>query len=179
MLLNTGRIESPSPSDTFLLYHNSLTPSVANAMTALDKVRIKIGRAFGIDLQTAVEISNECYAQAFEDFVDLARNSPPHNKLEAPGAMAHRNVTEDVRDLLVCWCSLAERLGADAEVIRAAVMLAEVIRAVVMLAEVVMGERYLEEGRNLGRLGLEGVERGELIARFGAVGKEEGKGKGE
>lgn len=169
MLLNTGRIESPSPSDTFLLYHDSLTPSIANSMTALDKVRIKIGRAFGIDLQTAVEISNECYAQAFEDFVDLARNSPPHNKLEAPGAMTHRNVTEDVRDLLVCWCSLAERLGVDAEVIRAAVM----------LAEVVMGERYLEEGRNLGRLGLEGVERGELIARFGAVGKEEGKGKGE
>ena len=99
MLLNTGRIESPSPSDTFLLYHDSLTPSIANSMTALDKVRIKIGRAFGIDLQTAVEISNECYAQAFEDFVDLARNSPPHNKLEAPGAMAQTRTPIGARSL--------------------------------------------------------------------------------
>ncbi len=155
MLMNAGRIESTAGD--FLLYRDGLTSSVANAMLAVDRVRIKIGEAFGLQLKNAVEISNECYGQSFEDFVDLARNSPPHNQLKAPPTLGNRNISEDVPDLLVCWCSLAEKLGVDASP----------IKAVIVLVEMVTGVNYLETGRNLGRLGLEDLSRSDLIVRFG------------
>ncbi|KAL2145778.1 hypothetical protein VTI28DRAFT_6277 [Corynascus sepedonium] len=157
MLMNAGRIESTSGD--FYLYADGLTPSVANAMVAVDHVRIKIGEALGLRLKTAVDISNECYGQGFGDFVDLARNSPPHNKLKAPADLDNRNISEDVPDLLVSWCCLAEKLGIDASP----------IRAVITLAEMATGANYFEEGRNLRRLRLEDVTREELLERFGAV----------
>ncbi|KAK3367577.1 6-phosphogluconate dehydrogenase [Podospora didyma] len=167
MLMNAGRIESTSGD--FLLYRDGLTPSVANAMVAVDQVRIKIGRAFGLKLKTSVEISNECYSQGFSDFVDLATNSPPHNKLRAPGGMENRNLSEDVPDLLVCWYSLAVKLGIGAGP----------IQAVIVLVEMATGRRYLETGRNLKKLNLEGVERGELVERFGRRGLAEGVERAE
>lgn len=154
MLMNTGRIESTAGD--FLLYADGLTRSVANAMQAVDRVRLQIGVAFGFHLRSAIEISNECYGQRFTDLVDLARNSPPHNKLRSPPDMANRNISEDVPDLLVCWHSLAERLGIDASP----------IAAIIVLVGMATSENYMETGRNLKRLNLEGVSRSELLARF-------------
>ena len=155
MLMNAGRIESTSGD--FFLYSDGLTPSVANAMLAVDRVRIEIGHALGFQLKSAVEISNECYGQGFVDFVGLAQNSPPHNKLKAPANLDNRNISEDVPDLLVFWCCLAEKLGIDASP----------VKAVIILAEMATGVDYFETGRNLRRLHLEHVSRAELIERFG------------
>jgi opine dehydrogenase len=157
MLMNAGRIESTTGN--FLLYRDGLTPSVANAMLAVDQVRIKIGEAFGLRLKSAVEISNECYGQSFTDLVDLAQNSPPHNRLKAPFSLENRNISEDIPDLLVSWYCLAERLGIDASA----------IKAVITLAEMTTGVNYLKMGRNLRRLHLEDISRGELIDRFSPV----------
>ncbi|AEO59568.1 hypothetical protein MYCTH_117063 [Thermothelomyces thermophilus ATCC 42464] len=155
MLMNAGRIESTGGD--FMLYADGLTPSVANAMAAVDRVRIQIGEALGLRLDGAVAVSNECYGQGFSNFVDLGRHSPPHNRLRAPPTLENRNLTEDVPDLLVSWCSLAEKLGIDASP----------IRAVITLAQMATGVDYLATGRNLRRLGLEHATRAELIARFG------------
>ncbi|KAB5513506.1 6-phosphogluconate dehydrogenase [Coniochaeta sp. 2T2.1] len=154
MLMNTGRIESTAGD--FLLYADGLTRSVANAMQAVDQVRLQIGVALGFHLRSAIEISNECYGQRFTDLVDLARNSPPHNKLKSPPDMANRNISEDVPDLLVCWHSLAERLEIDASP----------IAAIIVLVGMATGVNYMETGRNLKRLNLESVSRSELLGRF-------------
>ncbi|KAL2168335.1 hypothetical protein VTG60DRAFT_7379 [Thermothelomyces hinnuleus] len=159
MLMNAGRIESTGGD--FMLYADGLTPSVANAMAAVDRVRMQIGEALGLRLDGAVAVSNECYGQGFSGFVDLARHSPPHNRLRAPPTLENRNLSEDVPDLLVSWCGLAEKLGIDASP----------IRAVITLAQMATGVDYLATGRNLRRLGLEHVTRAELIARFGSVAK--------
>ena len=154
MLMNAGRIESTAGD--FLLYRDGLTRSVANAMLALDGVRMKIGEAFGFRLKSTIEVSNECYGQKFTDLVDLARNSPPHNKLKAPSDTNNRYISEDVPDLLVCWYGLAKKLGIDASP----------IKAVIILAEMVTGMDYMKNGRNLQRLHLEDISRSELIDRF-------------
>ncbi|OIW24572.1 6-phosphogluconate dehydrogenase C-terminal domain-like protein [Coniochaeta ligniaria NRRL 30616] len=155
MLMNAGRIESTAGD--FLLYAEGLTRSVANAMQAVDRVRMQIAAAFGFRLRSAVDISNDCYGQRFTDLVDLARHSPPHRSLRSPADMAHRNISEDVPDLLVCWHGLAEKLGIDASP----------IRAVIVLVEMATGVNYMETGRNMKRLNLENVSRSELVARFG------------
>jgi len=154
MLMNAGRIESTGGD--FLLYSHGLTRSVANAILAVDRVRIEIGRAFGFQLASVIDVSNECYNQNFTDLVDLAQNSPPHNKLRAPSNIQNRNVSEDVPDLLVCWNALAEKLGIDASP----------LKAVIVLAEMSTGVKYMETGRNLQRLHLEDITRSELIERF-------------
>jgi len=154
MLMNAGRIESTAGD--FFLYRDGLTPSVANAMLAVDRVRIQIGEAFGLHLKSAVEVSNECYGHNFTNLVELAQNSGPHNKLRAPTDLENRNISEDVPDLLVCWHSLAEKLGIDASP----------IKAIIVLVEMAMGINYLKTGRNLKKLHLEDISRDELIERF-------------
>lgn len=156
MLMNAGRIESTSGD--FLLYHDGLTRSVANAMVAIDNVRLEIGKAFGFRLDNVVETSNKCYGAHFTDLVDLARNSGPHNKLAAPSDIENRNISEDVPDLLVCWHGLAEKLGIDASP----------ITAVIILAEMATGVKYLETGRNLRRLNLDHLSKAELLRKFSA-----------
>lgn len=154
MIMNAGRIESTAGN--FLLYRDGLTPSVAKAILAVDRVRIKIGEAFGFRLDGVIEVSNECYDQHFTDLVDLARNSKPHNKLKAPSDIENRNISEDVPDLLVSWHGLAEKLGIDASP----------IKAVIILVEMATGIEYMKTGRNLRKLHLEDISRTELIARF-------------
>lgn len=154
MIMNAGRIESTAGN--FLLYRDGLTPSVAKAILAVDRVRIKIGEAFGFQLDGVIEVSNQCYDQHFTDLVDLARNSKPHNKLKAPSDIENRNISEDVPDLLVCWLGLAEKLGIDASP----------IKAVIILVEMATGIEYMKTGRNLRKLHLEDISRSELISRF-------------
>ena len=154
MLMNAGRIESTAGD--FLIYRDGLTPSVANAMLAVDRVRIEIGEAFGFRLDSATEVSNACYGQNFTHLVDLAQNSPPHNKLKAPSDVDNRNFSEDVPDLLVCWHGLAEKLGIDASP----------IKAVITLVKMATGIDYMKNGRNLRKLHLEDISRSELIKRF-------------
>lgn len=154
MLMNAGRIESTGGD--FLLYRDGLTPAVAKAMLAVDKVRMDIGAALGLGLQSTIDVSNECYDQTFTSLVALAQQSPPHNRLRAPADFGNRNISEDVPDLLVPWCGLAEALGVDASP----------IAAVVVLAEMTTGENFMETGRNMRRLQLENVSRRELVARY-------------
>jgi len=154
MIMNAGRIESTAGD--FLLYRDGLTRSVANAILAVDKVRLEIGEAFGFELDSVIETSNKCYGADFRDLVDLAQNSEPHNKLRAPPDIGNRNISEDVPDLLVCWHGLAEKLGIDASP----------LKAVIILVEMATGVEYLESGRNLRKLNLENLTRSELLARF-------------
>lgn len=156
MLMNVGRIESTTGD--FFLYRDGLTRSVANAMMAVDKVRMQIGEAFGLQLKSAIEVSNECYSQEFTDLVDLAQNSPPHNKLKAPINIENRNISEDVPDLLVSWHGLAKKLEIEASS----------IKAVIVLVEMATGINYMKTGRNLTKLHLATIHRGELTKRFHA-----------
>lgn len=156
MLMNVGRIESTGGD--FFLYADGLTSSIANAILAVDAVRIKIGNAFGFQLEGVLEVSNRCYGQTFTNLVDLAKYSEPHNKLKAPSGVQNRNISEDVPDLLVCWYGLAEKLGIDASA----------IKAVVVLAEMATGVDYMETGRNLRKLRLDPLSKSELLERFGS-----------
>ena len=158
MLMNAGRIESTAGG--FLFYRDGLTRSIANVILAIDRVRLEIGKEFGFQLKSAIEVSNECYDQDFTDLVDLAQNSGPHNRLEAPPNLKNRNFSEDVADLLVCWHDLAEKLGIDASP----------INAVVTLVKIATGVDYMKVGRNLKKLDLDGLSRNELVDCFGARG---------
>ncbi|EFQ31212.1 NAD/NADP octopine/nopaline dehydrogenase [Colletotrichum graminicola] len=154
MLMNAGRIEDTAGD--FMLYRDGLTRSVANAMLAVDRVRMEVCTMFGLRAVSAIDLSNECYDQAFTDLVDLARNSPPHNKLRAPTGFENRNISEDVPDLLVSWQGLAEMVGVDASP----------IAAVIILAEMATGLNLRETGRGLDKLRLEGLGPGELTSAF-------------
>ncbi|PBP26622.1 hypothetical protein BUE80_DR002410 [Diplocarpon rosae] len=160
MLLNAGSIESPSPSRPFLLYSDGLTPAVARAMLAIDRVRLEIGERMGFDLDGVLETSNGCYGARFTSLVDLAQNSEPHRDLAAPASLRHRNVEEDVPDLLVCWAGLARKLGLDAGP----------LEAVIGMAGMMLGRDFWAQGRSLARLHLEGLEAREIIERFGGFG---------
>jgi opine dehydrogenase len=156
MLMNAGWIESTGGD--FGLYSDGLSPAVENTMKALDRVRIQIGEAFGLRLDTALESSNECYGHDFSTYVQLGRCSGPHRDLKAPRSLQHRNITEDVPDLLVSWSTLAAKLGVDATP----------MRAVVVLTHMATGVDYFEIGRNAHKLRLESMSRKDLIAKYSA-----------
>jgi hypothetical protein len=158
VLMNAGRIESTAGD--FLYYAEGLTPSVARAIRAVDQVRLQIGEKFGFAMKNVVQMSNECYNHDFRDLVELARNSKPHRRLKAPDVVDTRNISEDVGDLLVCWCGLAEKLGIDATA----------LRTVIGLAGMTAEKDYLSEGRNLEKLGLQHLSGEEILEKFRVVG---------
>ncbi|CAG8971797.1 hypothetical protein HYALB_00001906 [Hymenoscyphus albidus] len=154
MLMNAGRIENTGGD--FLLYCDGLTRSVANAILAVDRVRVEVGEAFGFQMDGVVETSNACYGASFKDLVDLAQNSKPHRTLKAPAGIQNRNITEDVPDLLVAWYGLAQKLGIDASP----------LEAVINLASMTTGTNYMESGRNLKRLHLQNQSKDDLLEQF-------------
>lgn len=156
MLMNAGWIESTGGD--FGLYRDGLSPAVENVMKALDRIRIQIGQAFGLPLDTALQSSNQCYGHDFSTYVQLGRDSGPHRDLKAPRSLQHRNISEDVPDLLVSWSSLAAKLGVDATP----------MRAIVVLTHMATGVDYFETGRNAHKLRLESMSRKDLIAKYSA-----------
>jgi opine dehydrogenase len=157
-LLNTGWIEATGGN--FFFYREGMSPSVTKVITAVDNERMAIARAFGIAPQPVVAIMNRYYGQNFSDFLQFARETSEHNVTKmAPTKMTDRFIVQDIPFVLVPWY----QLGLKVEI------RASTIRSLIDLASVINGTNYLENGRNLDRLGLSRASPSEILAIANAI----------
>lgn len=147
VLLNVGRIESTGGD--FRFYTDGVTPSVGRLQEEMDRERIRIGRSYGMDLVRAVDWIRSIYPVSGESMYELLSGNPIYARhgADAPKTVSHRYVTEDVPYLLVPVDCLGEASGLSSPV----------IRSVITLLSTVTEKDFLSEGRNLGKLGLEGL----------------------
>jgi opine dehydrogenase len=144
-LLNAGRIERSHGE--FYMYEEGMTPSVVRVIESLDRERLKIGEALGIQLPTGVDIMVESGYGPRGTLWESLNGSAGLTPVKGPDSLKNRYVTEDIPFGLVAWASLGDALGVDTPI----------MDSLVEIGSAIMGKNCWEEGRNLEKMGLAGL----------------------
>lgn len=146
MLMNAGRIEGTKGD--FRFYFDGMPESVCRAMEAVDRERLAIAKAFGLDLMSTVDTIRTQYKVAGDDLhsVILANPAFGGTKPDAPKTLDHRFLTEDTPFSMVPLVELGKLAGVETPI----------MRSVVELCGLLLGQNYFETGQTLAKMGLEG-----------------------
>ncbi len=144
-LLNAGRIERSHGE--FYLYKEGMTPSVVKAIEAMDRERLEIGKRLGIQLPTGVDLMVESGYGPRGTLWESLSGSAGLAPVKGPASLNNRYVTEDIPFGLVAWASIGHLVG----------VATPIMDAVINIGSAIMGMNCWEEGRNLARMGLEGL----------------------
>lgn len=153
VLLNTGRIEGTNGD--FRFYTDGITPSVGKLEELIDAERVKVGDAYGLDLVPAVDWIKSAYPLEGNSIYELLSRNPVYAKhgSDAPKTVKHRYITEDVPNLLVPMVNFARAAGVETPL----------TDSLITLLSAINSDDYLGEGRNLSRLGLEGMSMDDIL----------------
>ncbi len=150
VLMNAGWTERTQGD--FLFYKESITPSVARVIEAVDAERLAVAAAVGADVPSfldyfcAAGLTSEA-ARDSRSVYRAMQESEPNRTIRAPATLAHRYVDEDVGFGLVPMSELARLAG----------VATPAMDALVTLASVARGVDFRRTGLTLARLGLTGV----------------------
>jgi opine dehydrogenase len=151
VLLNAGRIEHARGD--FYFYEEGVTPAVCRLIYAVDRERLALARALGLDLPP-VDVA--FHAAGFGPRGDLwatINGSHMLTQLRAPGALETRWLTEDVPYGLAAWALLGEQLG----------VATPTLRALVDLTAAALGAEFWPKARTPHHLGIAGLSRESLL----------------
>ncbi len=152
MLLNAATVERSQGRWEF--YEEGFTPSVAAVVEAVDRERLALGRAWGLDLLPEPEMSRRQGYSEHADYLRAYRDGPGFQALGGPDSMNHRYITEDVSCALVTFLQLAQVCGLEMPV----------SSSIAQLASVIAGRDFLAKPRRgLQELGLGDMSREEII----------------
>jgi opine dehydrogenase len=149
-LLNAGWIEATNGE--FEFYIEGVTPSVARVLERLDRERVTVATAMGIRAQSASEWLARAYSAHGDNLYDAIHDNPGYKGITAPRHLRHRYIYEDVPFSLVPISELGRRFGVDVWG----------MDALIQLACILHGTDYRHRGRNLARMGLDGLSVSEI-----------------
>ena len=144
-LLNAGWIEYSQGE--FQFYIDGVTPSVASVLERVDRERVTVATAMGVRAQSATEWLARAYSAQGHTLHDAIHANPGYHGINAPSSPHHRYVFEDVPYSLVPIAAFGRRFGVD---VRG-------IETLIDLACIMHGTDYRYRGRNLERMGLDGL----------------------
>lgn len=124
VLLNAGRIERSRGE--FYFYEEGVTPAVCQLIYAVDRERLAIARALGLELPSVDEAFHTAGFGPKGDLWATINGSRMLTQLRAPGALETRWLTEDVPYGLGAWAALGDQLGVATPTLRALIQLASV-----------------------------------------------------
>lgn len=151
-LSNAGWIESTGGNFDF--YTDGVSPAVAKIMEAIDRERMRVGEALGVQLVSACAWLDLAYASKGNDLHQAIHNQPGYRGIQAPGTIHHRYITEDIPMSLVPMASLGRKLG-----IRVRGM-----ESVIRLACIAHEVDYWQTGRTMEALHLKNLSPEEVLA---------------
>jgi opine dehydrogenase len=152
-ILNAGRLENTQGD--FLFYVEGLTPAVQHIVDELDRERMALGRALGLELMSKPEMAMTWYGhQGYQgaSFPDKARN-PVYYAIKADSSLDGRYLTEDVPFGLVPWENLARLVGVEMPI----------CTSLINLANGLLQTDFRATGQTLERIGLGDVGVEELL----------------
>ncbi len=150
MVGNAGWIEHHTGE--LLFYQQALSPSVTRIIEGVDRERLAIVRALGLQPRTFVEIFHAAGLTSEAALRDgsafqATQESEPNKTIAAPTTHDHRYLHEDVGYGLVPMTELAALLD----------VATPIIQALITLASEINRTDYRLNGLNLARMGLEGA----------------------
>lgn len=150
LLLNVGRVESTGGD--YHHYYDGITPSVGRLIDALDRERVAVAAALGVEIE---RLPDFFYRMGYTSAAgrdggtayDVFHNSEPNRFIKAPATIDHRFFNEDVPYGLV----------AIAELGRAAGVRTPCADAVIDIVSTVAARPYREHGLTRERMGIAGM----------------------
>jgi opine dehydrogenase len=144
-LLNAGRIERSHGE--FYMYEEGMTPAVVRVIEGVDRERLQIGKALGIELPGGVDMMVESGYGPRGTLWESLNGSAGLTPVKGPDSLENRYVTEDVPYGLMAWASLGQAVG----------VATPLIDALIEIGGSIMGKNCRQEGRNLEKMGLAGM----------------------
>lgn len=154
ILLNIGRIESDSKG--YRYYWDGITPSVAVLVKEIDKERMAVAQAYGVQVLSAEQWLRQSYNTGGDDLYQLIQHNDAYGDIMAPKTIQARYVTEDVPMSLVPISELGRIAG----------VATPNMDAVIQLTSAIYGRAFRSEGRCAKNLGLEGMNREQAAHYF-------------
>jgi opine dehydrogenase len=152
-LLNAGLIERTAGG--FLFYEEGITDAVGRAIEAVDRERIAIAEALGVQVLSEPELGVVQGYMREANYSTGYSTAPGFLGIGAQDRLENRYLTEDVGYSLVFLSDLADRLGVQTPT----------MDAVITMASVVLDRDFRAEGkRTLATLGLDKMSPGELAS---------------
>lgn len=146
-ILNTGRLEAGIPYQ----YYLDFTPSQAKIAEAIDKERMAIGEAYGLNIKTTVDEFKSMYSAKGDTVYEVLTNYEGYRGLMGQNTLRNRYLQEDVPFSLVAFQTLAQIAG----------LKTPSIDAIVTLTRNLLED--LPEGRTAKKLGIEGMSKEEFL----------------
>lgn len=153
VLLNAGRIESGAQ---FRHYFDGITPAIGEVVEQMDRERVAVGRAYGVDVLSLRDAYVHYYHVTAETMSDLCHKAEAHANIMAPGALDSRLIVEDVPMGLVPISELGKAAGVPTPI----------IDSVITLTGALVRRDFRKDGRTLESLGLAGLGREALMGRL-------------
>ena len=147
-ILNAGRMHPTNQK--FRYYWDGVTGPVGQVVEALDRERIQVGKALDLNLPSTKERLLEWYEDqgaSGETLAEIMASNPPYEKAIAPQNLDHRFLTEEIPFGLVPL----EEFGHSIDVPT------PVTSALITLTNELLRRDFRKEGRNMKRLGIEGI----------------------
>lgn len=152
IVTNVGIAEAGKP---YNFYAHNMTPSVCNLIEAVDRERVAVAKAYGIETPDVFKWLATTYnRKEMSLHWSMQANAVTHYRYSpAPNSLSHRFLVTDVGSGLVAWSSLGKVAG----------VATPAIDSVVHIAGALTKRNFFEEGRNLRNLGLEGMVVKEIL----------------
>lgn len=151
-LTNLARIDRAEP---FGIYSEGMSPAVGRIVDALDRERIELAAALGLDLPSAADWFDRVYGAAGTGIAERVAGTPGYAGIAAPTSVRHRFLNEHVSTGAVPMASLAAVAGTP----RAA------LDSLIGLSSAAVGVDLRATGCDLARMGLAGYHDIHEIAR--------------
>jgi opine dehydrogenase len=148
-VLNTSLIES---KHDWLYYWDGMTPTIGRFVEELDKERLAIGKALGLDLGSIMDFYRKAYQVDATNLSDAVRNNRAYEKIQGQKDLRTRYLQEDIPTGLVPMIELGKMLGVDVSR----------METIVKLGGFLLGEDYFASGRSLKNLGLDNMSSEQL-----------------
>lgn len=152
IVTNVGIAES---GQRYNFYAHNMTPSVCNLIEAVDRERVAVAKAYGVDTPDVFKWLETTYnRKEMSLHWAMQANAVTHYRYSpAPNSLGHRFLVTDIGSGLVAWSALGKVAGVPTPS----------IDAVVQMAGALTKRDFFKEGRNLHNLGLEGKNAKEIM----------------
>lgn len=161
--LNVGAIFHPSivifnaatieRNDNFFFYRE-MTPQIASCIESLDRERLDVASAYGLELMPVSEWISYAYPSTKgKTLCERLRNNPAYYDIKAPGSIFTRQLTEDIPTGLLPMSELGHVAGVETPL----------MDSFICLSSALLNVDFSISGRTLNRLGLAGLTVEQII----------------
>lgn len=149
-LLNASLIESKWD---WKYYMDGITPTIGALVERLDKERVAIGRAVGLDLPSVLELYKDMYGVSAPTLSETVRLNKAYWEISGQKRIDTRYILEDIPTGLVPYVAIAEKFGVPCDI----------MKTICKLGNYLLDRELITTGRTLENLGLANLTKEEFL----------------